>query len=128
MDQTISMLILMLGIILVLSLINTVLGVVQKINMRNIFILALIMGAGFLFIKFRAGEIDTENGLTAAVVEQIEKAVPEYIDSGEKCSAIEEKEELGEDYKDEICKKVCKDQKLLGHKCMEDDKLFCKCW
>jgi hypothetical protein len=127
MDQAISMLILMLGIILTLSVVNTFLSVISKINMRNIFIVALIMGAGFLFIKVQNGEIDPETGITAAVIAEIDKAVPEYVDSGEKCSQIEEKEKLGEAYKDQVCKQTCGEQRSLGHRC-SDDKFFCKCW
>ncbi len=127
MDQAVYMLILMLGIIITLSIANTFLSVISKINMRNIFIIALIMGAGFLFVQFKNGDLNTNNGLTAAVITQIDKAIPEYIDSGEKCSELEYKERLGEAYIDEVCKNVCGKQKNLGNKC-SDNKLFCKCW
>jgi hypothetical protein len=131
MAQVVTLILAIIGIMVLLAIINSILGIISKINLRNILIVLVIAG-GVLYLLGDGGPLGdfegfSSNRISGAVTGGLERVLPEYINSNETCSEIEDDQDLPEKYKRDLCEEVCSDDRNIGNRCI-DDILFCQCW
>ncbi|MFP4111401.1 MAG: hypothetical protein ACLFPQ_04210 [Candidatus Woesearchaeota archaeon] len=131
MAETIVLVLGIIAVLIVLGILNSVLGIISKINVRNILIVLVIAGGLFYIFGdsdvFREFDTSSVGRISGAVVNRIGNALPEYRNTNETCSEIEDEQDLPDRYKRIRCDSVCGEERNVGNRCI-DDAFFCQCW